>query len=89
MKFINEHPEYLRRFHNTSCCDELIFHTLIYDKIELLNIEQYNCLRFIEWHPKRKYSGGLPLILEEFEYNEIINSGAFFVEKLNLKNRKN
>ena len=38
--------------------------------------------RFIEWHPKRDYIGRLPLLLEEYEYEEIIESGAMLCRKV-------
>lgn len=79
--YIKKYPEYLKRFKYTTCCDEVIFHTLLQYKTTELNINKYNSLRFIEWHPKRAHSS-LPLVLEETEYNEIINSSAMFCRKV-------
>lgn len=81
LEFLTANKWYLNRFRWTSCCDEIIFHTLVWDKTEMLNIERYNSLRFIEWHPKRAYSS-LPLILKETEFHEIIASQALFCRKI-------
>ena len=78
---IDKHRQLLYRFKYTSCSDEMFFHTLLYPHIHELNIEPYNSLRFIEWHPKRQYTT-LPLILDETEYNDIIKSGAIFCRKV-------
>lgn len=81
LDYLKQNPKFLKRFHYTSCCDEIIFHTILNDQIERLNIDKYNSLRFIEWHPKRQYTS-LPLILNENEFQEIKNSNAFFCRKV-------
>lgn len=84
LDYIENNPSYLKRWHHTYCCDELIFHTLLINRIDELNIEKYNSLRYIEWHPKREYNS-LPLILDEREYNEIVKTNAFFCRKIHPK----
>lgn len=79
--YLKSNPAFLLRFKYTACCDEVIFHTMLNGLEDKLNIEKYNCLRFIEWHPKRVYKK-LPLVLKETEYEEIINSGSFFCRKI-------
>ena len=79
--YIKSNPFYLKRWHHTHCCDELIFHTLLNNKTKELNIEKYNSLRYIEWHPKRE-SPSLPLILDEREYEDIVKKNAFFCRKI-------
>ena len=81
LTYIDGNPLFLKRFRYTSCCDEVIFHTMLNGMETDLNIEKYNCLRFIEWHPKRAYKS-LPLVLNENEYDEIIKSNAFFCRKV-------
>ncbi|KAA6303630.1 MAG: hypothetical protein EZS26_000181 [Candidatus Ordinivivax streblomastigis] len=81
LQFLQEHPNYLNRFRNTYCCDELIFHTLLYPVADALHIEKYNSLRYVEWHPKRK-AETLPLVLDEQEYEDIIRSCALFCRKI-------
>lgn len=82
LQYIESHPDYLKRFHNTSCCDELIFHTLLYPHLKELKINPYNCLRYVDWHPSRSYDGHLPLILNELNYNDIVKSKALFCRKI-------
>lgn len=81
LNYLKENPNYIKKWHFTSCCDEIIFHTLLNKHTDILHIERYNSLRYIEWHPKREYKT-LPLILDEREYNDIINSKAFFCRKI-------
>ena len=81
LNYHKEHPEYFKRWHYTHCCDELVFHTLLYTKLSELNIVS-NSLRFIEWHPKREYKS-LPLVLRESEYDEIVSSGCLICRKVN------
>ena len=77
-------PSFFKRFHHTSCSDELIFFTLLYDSMEKLNIISDNSLRYINWEKvipgrKKKHS---PLTLNEEEYDEIVESGALFCRKV-------
>ena len=81
LDFLNRNPDYIRRFHYTSCCDELFFHTILNDHTDKLRICRNDALRFIEWHPKRE-TKTLPLILNENEYDDIIKSKAFFCRKI-------
>lgn len=81
LTYIDNNPLFLKRFKYTACCDEVIFHTLLNGKDAELNIEKYNSLRFVEWHPKRP-TQSLPLVLNEQEYDDIVQSGAFFCRKI-------
>lgn len=79
-----ENPSFFRRFHHTSCSDELIFATLLHGKEAELHIVSDESLRYINWNKvayvrKQIHS---PLILNEEEYDEIVNSGAFFCRKV-------
>ena len=80
LSYSNNHPEYLKRFHNTLCCDEVLFHTLLYPYIEQLNIEKNNALRYIDWSPKRP-TKTLPLVLDERDYDSILSNGTLFCRK--------
>ena len=82
LRYLKEHSDYLNRFHNTVCCDELIIHTLLHPYLKQLNINPNNALRYIDWHPTRPYDGRLPLTLDERDYDSIINSGALFCRKV-------
>ena len=78
-------PSFFKRFHHTSCSDELIFATLLYRKREQLKIVADNSLRYINWEKEvegRKQKNH-PLILNEDDYEDILKSGAFFCRKFN------
>ena len=81
LKYVNDNLKYVRRFRLSHCSDEIFFHTILFHQADLLNIEKYNSLRFVEWRPKRK-TETLPLVLDEREYVEIINSGVIFCRKV-------
>lgn len=87
MNFLDNNKRYLNRFKYTSCCDEVIFHTLLYDVADKLNIEKYNALRYIDWHPMRPYKS-LPLVLNMQDAERIKDSGCFFCRKCSLEESK-
>lgn len=80
LSFCEYHPEFVNRFHYTNCSDEVLFHTLLYPHIEGLNIDRNNSLRYIDWTPQRK-AATLPLVLDERDYQAILDSGALFCRK--------
>ena len=47
VEYTEKNPDYLRRFRYTGCCDEVVFHTLLYPYIDELNIDKDNALRYI------------------------------------------
>lgn len=77
-------PNYFKRFHHTYCCDELIFSTLFKGHEEDLRIVKDNALRYINWSKKSdgRNRPGSPLLLNEEEYDEIVESCAFFCRKV-------
>ena len=79
-----ENPDFFRRFHHTYCGDELIFSTLFHTHEKELNIDGSNSLRYINWEKKAEGRNhpGSPLVLNEEEYDEIMESGAFFCRKV-------
>lgn len=92
LTFLKNNPSYIKRFRRTFCMDEIFFHTMLYEKANDLNIVKNNALRFIEWNPRkgekldhknasRKHLLH-PLVLDEREYDDIINSGAIFCRKV-------
>lgn len=82
LDYLRANKRYCKRYRYTRCSDEFFFHTLLNGKDKELNIERHNALRYIDWHPKRSYEGNLPLILDERDYDNIINSGALFCRKV-------
>lgn len=81
LTYCDNHPEFLSRFRYTYCCDEVFFHTLLSHRIDSLNICKTNSLRYIDWFPQRAYKS-LPLVLDERDYQSIIDSGCFFCRKV-------
>lgn len=81
LDYLKANPSFIKRFDYTSCCDELFFHTLLYPYLQELDIMSNNSLRYIEWNPKRM-TNTLPLILENTEYNDIMQSDAIFCRKI-------
>jgi len=75
---------FFRRFYYTHCCDEIIFHTLLYPHISKLKIHTDNSLRYINWSKKisGRSSSNSPLILNEEELSDIESSNVFFCRKV-------
>lgn len=88
LRYEQEHPQYFRRFHNTSCCDEVIFHTLLYPFREQLNLVTNDALRYIDWSFRRPRTIGGPQTLIAEDYERIIKSGAVFCRKIEPKPSK-
>lgn len=80
--FCNKHPEYKRRFRFTSCCDEVFFHTILFNSSIKPNIV-LDDLRYVDW--KRKSPDeSLPRLLTETDYNEIKKTKKIFMRKVDL-----
>ena len=77
-------PRFFKRFHHTYCSDELIFSTLLHRHEKELKIVGSNSLRYINWNKKAegRNNTGSPLTLNEEEFDEIMESGAFFCRKV-------
>ena len=83
LQYINSNPNYLKRFHFTSCCDEVFFHTIAFNSPLKETIELTD-LRYYDW--KQTYpTETLPRTLTEKDYGAIINSKSFFCRKVDLK----
>ena len=83
LTYMAENPKCILPYKYTSCFDEVFFHTLLHNKIDELNIEKNDALRYIDWYPKREYDT-LPLVLDERDYADIEASGKFFIRKVFL-----
>jgi len=83
MQYINQNPQYLKRFNHTVCPTEKIVQTFVCDKTEQLEIETTNPLRYISWHAHRPVDTDYrPFTLTEQDYDFIIDSKAFFCRKV-------
>ncbi len=78
---IDRDPAFYNRFRYTASADELLFQTLLFDRREALHIERRNSLRYVDWHPTRPCAG-LPLVLDERDFDAVVASGAFFCRKV-------
>lgn len=76
--YLLTHPEYVKRFQWTCCCDEVFFHTLIMNS-PLRSLIIPDNLRYIDWTERGE---SLPLTLKADDYEQIINSGALFCRKI-------
>lgn len=82
LSYFNQYPEILNRLKYTDCADELIFNSILM-KQNTIPVISDNSFRYVDWHPKRDYTS-LPLILDERDYDDIINSGMLFCRKVEL-----
>ncbi|MDR1809463.1 MAG: beta-1,6-N-acetylglucosaminyltransferase [Prevotella sp.] len=76
-KYVETHPEFLKRFDYTFCAEEIFFQTIILNSPFSGNAVNNN-LRFIVWE---KRNGNFPANLDESDYEAIKASGAFFARK--------
>lgn len=75
LDYINQHPDYLRRFRHTSIAEEICLPTLLANSgIPLIN----NYMRYIDWGP----DGANPQVLTEKDYDNIKNSKSLFARKM-------
>lgn len=75
LEYLNQHPDYLRRFRMTSIAEEICLPTLWCNSgIPLIN----NHMRYIDWGT----DGANPQVLTEKDYDSIIASGALFARKI-------
>lgn len=78
--FLQNHKSYIDRFRHTSCCDEVFFHTIMFNS----SLKDYiitNNLRYVDWHPKNKHDS-LPRVLDETDYETIIKTQSLFCRKI-------
>ena len=76
--YINKHPQFLKRFNYTTCCDEIFFHVIIMNS-QYANTIINDSLRFVDWSD---ISRGYPCVLDETDFNQIINSNCLFCRKI-------
>lgn len=85
LKYLDEHPEFYKRFNHTYCGDELIFQTILKPVMNKLKIDGEHPLRFVSWKPRRPIESPYrPYTLNELDYDYVINSAAFFCRKVDL-----
>lgn len=78
--FLKEHPDFLRRFLWTNCCDEIFFHIIVMNSPYKNQIFPNN-LRYIDWTDKGR--GSLPLTLIKDDFEQILaKDDCFFCRKI-------
>lgn len=82
IKYIDENPSFLKRFNHTMCCDEMYFSTIFHNHLQKFNILGLLPLRYVSWEPTHPVKDNYrPYILDERNFQYIISSQAFFVER--------
>ena len=75
VEYLDNYPNYLRRFRHTSIAEEICLPTLWCNSgIPLIN----DYKRYIDWGP----DGANPQVLTEKDYDNIVSSGALFARKM-------
>lgn len=83
MSQFDQSPEFIKRFSHTVCPTEHIFHTILNNKSEELEIDTWSPLRYVSWVPQRKLENYyLPYNLSEQDFERVIDSKAFFCRKV-------
>ena len=75
LEYLNQHPDYLRRFRMTSIAEEICLPSL-WAGIGMPMHNDYK--RYIDWG----HDGANPRVLTEKDYDKIITSGALFARKM-------
>lgn len=78
IKYTIENSYVLKRFNYTFCSEEFYFQTVLMNSKFKSQIQNDN-LRFIDWNYK---NGSNPSILDETDYDKIVNSNSFFARKM-------
>ena len=79
-QFLQDNQAYVERFRHTSCCDEIFFHTILFNS-PLKNSIVRNNLRYVDWTPKHA-DEHLPRTLDETDIPELRNTKALFCRKI-------
>lgn len=78
ISFIKNNPYFKDRFKYTNCCDEIFFHTILFNSPLRDTIVEKN-LRYIDWSDNGR---GFPNVLDESDYLKIIRDDCFFCRKI-------
>jgi hypothetical protein len=77
VRFIEEHPDYISCFSNTSCSEEVFFQTILYNSPVKDAIAE-NDLRYVVW---TRRASGYPAHLDDSDFEKIVSSKAVFARK--------
>lgn len=85
--YLENHPEYLKRFNHTYCGDELFFSTILHPVAEKIGLDEKRPLRYVSWEQNRRKSDVgkyHPYILNEEDFEDIRDNGTLFCKKVQL-----
>lgn len=83
MDYLDKNPAFFMRFNHCASPDEHFFHTLFFKHLDELRIRKHYPLRYISWHPHREVESDYrPYILNELDYDYVIQSPTFFCRKV-------
>ena len=83
LQYLDENPQYLRRFNHTRGASEKIFATLLKPHLEELHIRKHYPLRYVSWLPHRPIeTSKRPFNLTEEDYEFVLASPCFFCRKV-------
>ena len=74
--YLDQNPQYISRFKWTNCADEIFYHTIIFNYIDGIEIEN-DSLRYVNWTDGPEY----PRILRMADYEKIMTSNKLFARK--------
>ncbi len=76
LKYVDSHPDYLRRFKYTHCADEIFFQTVLLNS-PLAHTCENKILRYFNWSKGPEY----PRTLRKDDLEDILRSDAMFARK--------
>jgi hypothetical protein len=79
--YTDSHPKFFNRFRYTAVACEIYFHTIIMNSPFKDNVIDSD-LRYIIWNTKDGIALESPRVLDENDYNNIVNSDAIFARKI-------
>lgn len=77
IRFLEDHPTFLKKFNFSFCSEEILFQTIIVNSPYNKNLVNDN-LRYIQWEER---NGSCPAILDETDFENIKKSDALFARK--------
>lgn len=80
LNYIAENPKYLQLFNNSMCCDEIFFHTILFNSPMKEKIV-FNNYRYVDWSENKSN----PKTFKVEDFNEIIRSENYFARKFDSK----
>lgn len=85
LQYIDDNPQFIRRFNYTACGDELYFNTYAHKFGDRLKIDGTKPLRYVSWRPPYERSDTYrPYVMDERDFPYIMEEENFFCRKIDL-----